>query len=101
MRVNLFYSLSLIVIINIANYLSSEIVDIVGIYYAVDNNAREATRQYELNDSDRRHTNHKVILRLIVRTRTGQMKRKRSKKLLNNDDSIIETVKNGNNNSAH
>jgi len=60
----------------------------IGIYFAADNNAREAGRQYR----DRQHLDYKVILRLIARARTGQMKRKRSKKPLNNDNTIIVTV---------
>jgi len=75
-----------------ANYSPSEIVDMVGIYYTADNNAREAARRYRGKYLGRRHSDHKAILRLIARARTEQMKRKRSKKQLNNNDIVIITV---------
>lgn len=39
-----------------------------------------------------RHPDHKAILCIIAKVRTGQMKRKRSKKPLNNDDAIMVTI---------
>lgn len=80
------------VIIDMADYPPSEIVDIIGIFYAANNNAREAARQYQDRYPDRRHPDHKAILRLTTRARTGLLKRKRSKKPLNNDDAIIVTI---------
>ncbi|KYN36604.1 hypothetical protein ALC56_09029 [Trachymyrmex septentrionalis] len=66
--------------------------DTIGIFYAANNNARKAARQYRDRYPDRRHPDHKVILRLTTRARTGLMKRKRSKTPLNNDDTIIITI---------
>jgi len=75
-----------------ADYPPSEIIDMIGIFYAANNNAREAARQYRDRYPDRRHPDHKTILSLTARARTGLMKRKRSKKPLNNDDAIILTI---------
>ena len=69
------------VTINMADYPPS---DTIGIFYAANNNAREATHQYP----DRQHPHHKAILRLTIRARMELIKRKRSKKSLNNDDAI-------------
>lgn len=75
-----------------ADYPPAEIIDMIGIFYAANNNAREAARQYRDRYPNRRHPDHKAILRLTARARTGLMKRKRSKKPLNNDDAIIVTI---------
>lgn len=59
-----------------ANYPPSEsIVDMIGIFYAANNNTRKAAHQYR-----DRYPDHKAILRLTTRARTGLMKRKRPKK---------------------
>jgi len=64
----------------------------IDIFYAANNNAREAARQYRDRYPDRRHLDHKTILSLTARARTGLMKRKHSKKPLNNDVAIILTI---------
>lgn len=74
-----------------ADYPPLEIVDTIGIYYAAGNNAQQA-RQYRDKYANRRHSDHKTILRLIARAHMRQMKRKHSKKPLNNDDAIIVTI---------
>lgn len=71
-----------------ADYSPSEIIDMISIYGVADNNAREAARQYQDRYPDRRHPDHKTILQLLRRARTGDTTRKRSKKSRDNDDVI-------------
>lgn len=75
-----------------ADYPPTEIIDMIIVYGFCGNNAREAARQYAERYPNRRHPDHKTILRLIERGRAGELKRKRRKKPLNNDEAIIVTV---------
>lgn len=55
-----------------ADYPPSEIVDMIIIYGAAGNNAREAVRQYRDKYPDRRYPDHKThtILSLLGKART-------------------------------
>lgn len=75
-----------------SDYLPNDIVDMIMVYGAVDGNARAAARQYREMYPNRRHPDHKAILRLVQRARAGELKRKRPKNELDNDDPMSIAV---------
>jgi len=54
------------------DYSPSEIVDMIGFFYAINNNAREVARQNRDRYPDRRCLDHKAILHLTTRARIDE-----------------------------
>jgi len=71
-------------IINITDYSSNEIVDMIIEYGRTNENYRQCARQYALRYPDRQCSNHTTIMGLINRIHEDKLCRKRKKKSLTN-----------------